>query len=864
MRKIRLRTAWYALIFLASILPALVLAPWLSQEAHDILLEDRMLKEELIHKEVAIHLMLESKRLMSVLINKADPIAGLVSEGEYQSVHALIDRMSAREPMFNTITVYNHLSQAMMIKALGNHTSKPVTVSDPAFVIPMSGRIFLGSPVKLADGHFEFIIAVPLFVDDVVMGVLSATININEFWLNIKDATSEHDSMVYLVDGRGSLLTSLENSQLLQGDLLSDKQIVRSLLANKHWHERTPYIGFEGTKVFGIGTLVDNLQWGIISEVSEGPILASITPILLALSLIVLLLHIFFGLISLLFTGYLLNPISELVKVMQKAGRGDYAQTIHASQYHEVAVLSESFNKMLHEIDQRENTLKRMLHAMDHAGESVMITSIDGCIEYVNATFCKNTGYSQSEAIGKAPGELLNSGTHSKVFYQELWETIKSGKNWVGEVVDRKKDGSFYPVSMNISPVFSDSEITHFIAIQKDISDQRLLEDQLRQSQKMEAIGTLVGGIAHDFNNMLAGIMGSIFLAKKRIRRGEKLDEAEVKLNKAEEICKQAAAMISQLLTFARKGIIDNQELKVIELVKLSMELAQHNIPENVRVSPSLSDEPMTILGDATQLQQVILNLLNNANDAVSEVKAPHIQLSLRRWLPDEEFYRTNSDAKQQAYAQITVSDNGYGISQENLAHIYDPFFTTKAVGKGTGLGLSMVYGAVQNLSGYIDVESTEGVGTTFNLYFPTSDKQEVETAQEAGTEESLGLTSDTITILVADDDNQVRETTAEVLTDLGYHVLQAVDGPDAVNVFKKHKNEITIAVLDVVMPSFGGKELAVQLRKMNGNIPVIFVTGYDRYRVLSGEVFFNSEVLTKPVSFSGLDGVIRKMLNLS
>jgi len=869
-KKISLRSAWYALIFSASILPAIVLAAWLSQQAHGILLENRMLKEELFHKGVATHLMLEVKRLTSVLVNKADPIAVFASNDDRQSMQSLIDVMSERDPILNTITLYNHLAQAVMTKRLGEHTAVLMIPSDPAFVIPMSGRVFLGSPVKLADNHFEFIISVPLFADDEVIGVLSATVNINEFWTHIKKALPEHDSMVYLVDGRGSLLTSLDNSQLVQGDLLSDKEIVRSLLANKHWYEKTAYLGFEGVKVFGIGTLVENLQWGIISEVSEGPIMASIMPVLLMLSLIVLLLHIVFGLISLFFTGYLLNPISELAAVMKLARKGDYTHHAAPSRYSEIDMLASCFNQMIEDIDSREQSLMTMRHAMDHAGDAIMITSVDGRIEYVNATFCESTGYSCQEVLGCKSRQFVSKKMQPKAFYKKIWLQLAPGEDWSGELNALRKDGTTYPIAMNISPVYVDGKITRFIALQKDITEQRMLEDKLRQSQKMEAVGTLVGGIAHDFNNMLAGIMGGIYLAKKKVHQGIKLDEAEEKLNGVEGLCRQAATMISHLLVFARKGILVKKDLSINEEAMKFLEFAQHSVPENVRMTYSFCQTPMTIYGDGAQLQQVLLNLLNNANDAVKDRPNPSIHLSLSRDVPGATFFQRNPDAEFGVYASIIIRDNGCGISADHLSHVFEPFFTTKELGQGTGLGLAMVYGAMTNLSAYIDVESTLDEGTTFYLYFPIIKEKKVlktgstEHEQDIGALQQMEHEQSKITILLADDEESLRETTAEVLIELGYKVVEAKDGLEAVDMFKAHKDEIAIAILDVVMPHFGGVELATQLRDMSSHLPVIFVTGYDKEQVLSGKPFPNSEILTKPTDFEMLDETISKLLNQS
>ncbi|MDX8387856.1 MAG: ATP-binding protein [Ghiorsea sp.] len=860
LKNIRLRSAWYTLILLASIVPALVLAPWLSQKAHELLLENSLLKEELYHTELSINLELETKRLTSVLVNKADPMTHALSYDDQQHVHMLIDKIISREPIFNTISVYNPDMTLIAAKRVGHHLPKTITKNSPSFVVPLAGRVFLGSPSELDDHHFEFNIAVPIADKQEVIAVMIGTINIKTFWYTIKNAIPSHESKVYLIDGRGSLLTSSAESIHKQGDLLSSSKVVRSLLAEKDWHDTQAYIGFENTSVFGIGTLVDALQWGIISEVSERPIVAGIMPSLIALIVTIIFLHIFFALISLLFTGYLLNPISEFARVMKVATTGDYQHSdLHLSQFKEISTLSEAFNTMISQIDQRERTLTNMRYAMDHAGESILITNKDGVIEYVNATFCMMSGYTAEEAMGHNPSALIKSGSQDSKFYKQMWNTIRSGKTWAGELTDQKKDGTTYPISMTVSPIFSGEKITHFIAIQKDITDQRLLEDQLRQSQKMEAIGTLVGGIAHDFNNMLAGITGNLFLAKRIIYSGQDPEHATEKLIKAEELCQNAATMISHLLTFARKGMIDTQELTINDIVSQSLELVQHSIADTVTVTPVLTAEPLTVLCDSAQLQQIIINLLNNARDAVEDIKNPRIEFSLSRNIPKADFFQTHPSATYHPYALIKISDNGCGIENEDLEHIFDPFFTTKSVGKGTGLGLSMVYGAMQNLSGFIHVESTVGIGTTFYLYFPiisTTEKNEIDTLMhdENIAQNTIGQT---ITILLADDEDEVRQTTAEVLYSLDYHVLQACDGPQAVEAFQTHKDTIDLAILDVVMPHFAGVELAEKLRAINPNLPIIFVTGYDRHLVLGGEKMSNTEVLTKPVDFTTLENTI-------
>jgi len=327
-----------------------------------------------------------------------------------------------------------------------------------------------------------------------------------------------------------------------------------------------------------------------------------------------------------------LDPITDLVVIMEGAAKGDYSQQAQPSRYQELDLLTSSFNTMMHDIDVREKTLKRMYHAIDHAGESVMITNNHGIIEYVNAAFCQMSAYSKDEALGKTPGFLSNSSVQSTPFYQQMWAKVKAGEKWEGELVNRRKDGSLYPVFMNISPIFDDGVLSHYIAIQKDVSEQHALEEDLRQAQKMESIGVLVGGIAHDFNNILAGIMGSMYLAKKRIYQ-HRLNESIQKISHIESLSQQAAGMISQLLAFARKDIVKMHTLSLQDFLDHALKLVRVSIPENIQLLDEISKEHLMIRGDTSQLQQVLLNLLNNARDAVENSPEPLIYLKLGKYI---------------------------------------------------------------------------------------------------------------------------------------------------------------------------------------------------------------------------------------
>lgn len=857
-KKIPLRSAWYGLILLASLLPAVALSPWLSQQAHSLLLDRAILSEELFHKEAETRLYLETERLVSVLINKSDPIAYFMQHNkDLDVIRHLIEKINKREAMVNTTTLYDHNARIILSTHEDGHKAAQIDKDSPAFAIPMFNRTYIGSPGLLEDSHYEFLIAVPVTIDENVIGVMISTINIDQFWAYVRSKISAHHSNLYLIDGRGSLLTHLPGIKHQQGTLLSDKAIVRSLLAGEDWHRPDIYKGFEGNDVFGIATLVRGLQWGLISETPSASIISPIVSALTTLTIIVVLLHVIFGLISLMFTKRLLNPISDLARGVKQATQGDYQHTARPSRYQEIDELTTSFNTMIHEIENRESSLKKLSQAIEHAGEAMIIANLHGIIEYVNPAFCLTTGFSREEVIGKSP-KMLNSGIQSQAFYKQLWSTILTGHNWKGMLTNRKKDGTHYPVLMNVAAIHGEHEISHFVAIQQDMSKQNLLEEQLRQAQKMESLGTLVGGIAHDFNNILAGMTGNMYLIKKHAVDHKGITE---RVEKLESLAFSAASMISQLLAFARQASVQMDTISLSRFMQESLTLTSTSISEDIDfITETTTEDPLPILGDNTQLQQIMMNLLNNARDAVDGVAAPKISVSIKAYSATGSFLTRHNQLTATRYAHISVHDNGNGISEEHLQNIFEPFFTTKDVGKGSGLGLSMVFGAMQTHGGAVEVESQPDCGTTFHLYFPIHSTAgplpEAKQMQEADGHSEL--------ILLVDDDDYVLEINKEVLVTMGYTVLSASNGKAGIDLFKQQNSKIRLVLTDVVMPEMGGVAMAEEIRRMNPDIPVIYTTGYDKEQVLPLQLMDHALVLAKPLDITILSQHINRLLPLS
>ncbi len=509
-----------------------------------------------------------------------------------------------------------------------------------------------------------------------------------------------------------------------------------------------------------------------------------------------------------------------------------------------------------HQHRQQEVMLRKLSHVVGQSPNAVSIINSNHCIEYVNAAYIDNTGFSTDDVIGKNIEHIPNS-SGADICWPEIWPVISAGYNWQVKHSNNNKGGVSYTEMMSISPIRDEnSDISHFAIIQQDVSEQESLEAKFHQSQKMESIGTLVGGLAHDFNNMLSGMLGNIYLAKSSARSIPKVVE---KLKHAEQLGFHAGEMVAQLLAFARKGKMTMKQFSLSSFVKEAYKLAKVSISEDIKLSCDICREPLKVKGDSTLLQQVLMNLMNNARDAVAECSDPEIRIALNYFTADEQFKRLHPDLKAVEFAHLSVSDNGGGIEQANQNKVFEPFFTTKEMGKGTGLGLAMTYGAIRSHDGMIELQSEFGKGTTFHIYLPLCElgAKELDSHQEAvlkGSEE---------TILLVDDEEELLSVAAAVLHSLNYRVIKAADGVKAIEVFQQHCDDIDLVILDVVMPNMGGMEAAQKIQQINPQIKIIFTSGYDRDNVLKQSSDSASiPILPKPFSPQSLSQIVHQQLS--
>jgi two-component system cell cycle sensor histidine kinase/response regulator CckA len=504
-----------------------------------------------------------------------------------------------------------------------------------------------------------------------------------------------------------------------------------------------------------------------------------------------------------------------------------------------------------------EEAVRKLSQAVEQSADSVMVTNRSGIIEYVNPAFESLTGYTSAEACGNRP-RILKSGEQTPEFYQAMWKTILSGKVFRGILVNRKKNGELYYVEESICPVRDgEGRITHFISNGRDLTDRIRLEAQLRQAQKMDAIGRLAGGVAHDFNNLLTIITSYAELALDAVPRPSPL---EAKLSEILLAARRAAELTRQLLAFSRK---QPQALRVADLNQVIADIAKtlpRLIGEDIEFTFHRGSGLGRVRVDPVQIEQILMNLAANARDAMPQ--GGHLRVETSDVTLDEQYIgRKNAMIPQGRYAQITVTDDGPGIPPEHLVHIFEPFFTTKPLGEGTGLGLATVYGIVKQNRGFIWAYSELQMGTVFKIYLPCVGEPQHSDDAEPPKPEPVARGSETI--LLVEDEHAVRRAASEFLSLQGYTILEAKDGLAALELVKKYKSTIHLVVTDVVMPNMSGGQLATELSSLRPETILLFVSGYTGKTVLDHNVIdLETNFVQKPYTLKQLAGKIRAALD--
>jgi PAS domain S-box-containing protein len=438
-----------------------------------------------------------------------------------------------------------------------------------------------------------------------------------------------------------------------------------------------------------------------------------------------------------------------------------------------------------------------------------------------NRAMVKIFGYDSIDEFMKVQvSDLYQDPEERKLFVEEI---SRNGFVKDRELPLRKKDGTPIWVSVTANVECDDEGNIRWIdGVLEDITLKRRLEEQLRQSQKMEAIGTLAGGIAHDFNNILTAMIGYAGLLKTGVGQNDLLREY---VNELMISCERASLLTQSLLAFSRKQVMSPKAVDLNRVIKKVEALLIRVIGEDVELKTILAHGNLIVMADAGQIEQVLMNLAANARSAMPDggtlgIGTEALQLG-------DEFTKAHGYGTPGLYALVSVTDTGHGMDEKTKERIFEPFFTTREVGKGTGLGLAMVYGIIKQHEGYITAHSEQGKGTTFKIYLPLIQAESDVTEPLIPATATSGLPTGSETILLAEDDSEVRKITRNILEGSGYRVIEAVDGEDAVNKFLLEKDDIQLLVFDVIMPKKSGKEAYEEVKKIAPGVKALFTSGY-------------------------------------
>ena len=508
----------------------------------------------------------------------------------------------------------------------------------------------------------------------------------------------------------------------------------------------------------------------------------------------------------------------------------------------------------------KEMELKKLSQAVEQSPSLTVMTDLEGIIEYVNPKFSEITGYTHDEVIGKNVSILTSKHFDSK-YFNELWDTIHSGREWRGELCNERKDGEIYWESAIISPLFDDegNEIS-YIKVAEDITEQRLLRESLINAKKMESIGNLAGGIAHDFNNLLTVIHGYTEIGIDDSKSDKILKKYFSEIADASD---RGQKMIDQLLAFSSKQIYQPKIVDPKTIINNLSTILRDLIGRGIFLKVNLYEDCGLIKADSHQVEQILVNVIQNARDAIKMVKDREVDntiiIKCERIFVDRIFSSHNNDFEVGDYTLFSITDNGIGMTDEIKEKMFEPFFTTKEFGTGKGLGLSTVFGILKQNDAVVLVDTKFDKGTTINIYWPISDINQIEDEETEDVE--ISTSAKVYTVLYAEDEPIVRTIGETFLETLGYNVISAENGEEAMKLAKETEN-IDILFTDILMPKMDGFQLSQEIVKIFPDIKILFASGYTK-DIISEKGLMKEDVnfLSKPYKMKELASAMRTTL---
>ncbi len=518
-----------------------------------------------------------------------------------------------------------------------------------------------------------------------------------------------------------------------------------------------------------------------------------------------------------------LQPINQLTAVSAEMARGNLATRIHVDQHDEIGDLANHFNlmqsAMVYTIESLKSSEKNIHTILSSIGDAVIATDEKRLIVHFNPVAEELTGWSKEDAIGR-PLEsvllLVDPETHQSMQHK-IVEISSTPHNLETDVLVIARDKRERLVADSVAPIrYEDGRVAGAVWVFRDVTEERELQEQLFQDRKMETIGQLAGGVAHDFNNMIGGVLGAAELLKMQPDGEQSGKYIDMIINAGE----RAAGLTAKLLAFARKKTISSTPVDADLSLRSALELLERTIDPRIRIKRNLQTVGSRVVGDFTQLENVFLNLLLNAAQAMPNGGDLSVTTKLTE-LDSQYCHESPFAIEPGTYLEVEVRDTGCGIPAENMHHIFEPFFTTKGQGSGTGLGLAEVLGTVQSHQGEVSVVSESDSGAVFKVLLPISH------AEVVAKTPALAPLSGTGKILVVDDEGVMRVTAAAILAELGYQVLTADNGSSAVELFRDHHDDIDLVLLDMVMPEMNGRDCFFQMQKIAPEVRIVLSSGF-------------------------------------
>ncbi len=594
----------------------------------------------------------------------------------------------------------------------------------------------------------------------------------------------------------------------------------------------------------------------------------------------------------LVLTGWTLNrllrrPLSQLIQSLETVSAGDYGSPIQGMRYQELSVIAERFNHMASQVKARQESLQhsnrqleleiaerrraeealrlseeRYRNLFDNINDLIYTHDLHGRLLNVNRAAAQTMGYSVRELVGRPISELMMS-KYREYFSREYLPAIMRAGRLDGVAQYLAKDGSVRYVEFKNTLVSEEGREPYVSGSGRDVTARVLaerelhtLQEELVQARKMEAMGTLASGIAHDFNNILQVISGAVGMSQ------EQADDAQATQGYLEEISRaveRAADLVRRLLTFSRKTGAELKPLDLRQEVVQTVKILERTLPKMIAIETHLAPDLEWVEGDASQLEQVLMNLSSNAKDAMPQ--GGRLLIEARNVTLDERFCQAHQELKPGAYVLLSISDSGQGMDRQTRERIFEPFFTTKGLGQGTGLGLSTVYGIISAHGGGIVCHSHPGLGSTFQIYLPVP-QAAVPPVREPALAPA-GPPRGRETVLVADDEEPILHMASEFLGQCGYRVLTAASGEQALELYRRESGRISLLILDLGMPGMGGLACLGRLRGMGATLKVLVASGYlseADERQLAG--LGVSDFLAKPYRLDDLAQRVRAVLD--